>query len=168
MTAMWTDRGVLECKVAYICWLEPKKTAGLQEGQYKVKVLKEEQGSCRCETWWDQLERNVISILPSVRALCSHHSLGSRPTKQLASMGIPALLSNKSLPPFPISLPLWVSCSWPQERGGQVYFLRGGPFGVAARALPHCRWCIRWGSPRSRRRDSFITAALNLTVAVQR
>lgn len=116
----------------------------------------------RWETWWDQLEHNVISVLPSVCGPFPHHSLGSCPTKQLASMGIPALLSYRPLPPFPISRPLSLSCSWPQERGGQVYFLHGGLFGVVARPLPCCHWCIGWGSFKRCWWDSFITLALSL------
>lgn len=143
------------------CWLQPPYyNATLSPGKHtniKKVIWRNHEGR------WVNMMRSagthVIPFLPSVRF--SQHSLGSRPTKQLASMGIPALLSWRPLPPslFYLSSSL---CSWPQERGGQVYFLHGGPFEVAARPLPHRCWCIRWGSLKRRRWDSFITTALNL------
>ncbi len=55
-----------------------------QPCQYKVIW-----GNCEGR-WRDQLEHSVSPSLPAVRGPFSHRSLGSRPTKQLASMGIPA------------------------------------------------------------------------------
>lgn len=60
-----------------------------------------------------------------------------------------------------------VLCSWPQERGSQVYFHHGGPFRVAERPLPRHCWCIRWGSTKRSQWDSFITTPLNLIVSVR-
>lgn len=81
----------------------------------------------------------------------SQRSLGSRPTKQLVSMGIPAPTFHEDTLPASSA-----SAAGPAKRGGQVYFLPGGPFEVAVRPLPHQAWCIRWGSREGRRRDSFI------------
>lgn len=87
----------------------------------------------------------------------SQRSLGSRPTKQLVSMGIPAPAFHEDTLPASSA-----SAAGPARRGGQVYFLPGGPFEVAVRPLPHRGWCIRWGSREGRRWDSFIATSLHL------
>lgn len=77
----------------------------------------------------------------------SHHSLGSRPTKQLASMGIPALLSCRPLSPFSISLPLSLFAAGPRREAAKFIFSmvvplrwRRGPCHAAADVLGEGPW----------------------------
>lgn len=99
------------------------------------------------KTWWDQLDHDVIPFLPSVRESFSHHSLGSVPTKQLACMGIPALLSCRSLPPFSISLPLSLFAAGPRTETAKFIFStvvplrwRRGPCHTAVDVLGEGPW----------------------------
>lgn len=93
---------------------------------------------------------------------------GQPSNKTISKYGNPGPALMQTPPSLPLSLSSSLAlCSWPQERGGQVYFLHGGPFEVAARPLPRRRWCIRWGSLKRCRWDSFITTALNLIVPVK-
>lgn len=100
-----------------------------------------------------EISRNMCDFFPSP----PFFSLGSRPTRQLVSMGIPAPAFHQDTLPASSA-----SAAGPTRRGGQVYFLPGGPFEVAVRPLPHQHWSIRWGSLKRRRWDSFIATALHL------
>lgn len=162
----------------YLCWLTQHGWNVNCTLRFLVETLMMDCANMRLVLWknnkdhadvkHDGISRNKMWFLssPQFGVLCSHHSLGRRPTKQLASMGIPAVLSNKSLPPPSLLLLSSSLALCPRERGGQVYFLHGGPCKVVARPLPCCCWCIRWGSLKRHQWDSFITAALSLIVAV--
>lgn len=127
------------------CWLQPPYyNATLSPGKHtniKKVIWRNHEGR------WVNMMRSagthVIPFLPSVRF--SQHSLGSRPTKQLASMGIPALLSWRPLPPFSISLPL--SAAGPRREAAKFIFStvvplrwRRGPCHAAADVLGEGPW----------------------------
>lgn len=143
-----------------LCW----KHQLCQSCKNKICDSKGQRESGRCETWSSAATKSDFHPPFGLRTLFT--VLGSHPTIQLASMGILARFSYRPPPPLCISRPL-ANCSWPLERDGQVYFLLGGPFKVAAGPLPRHCWCIRWGSLMWSRWDSFITAALHLIVPVK-
>lgn len=93
-----TDTAVLECKLHALVF--GGNTAHDECANMRLVLWKNNKD--HTDVKHDGISRNKMWFLssPQFRVLCSHHSLGRHPTKQLASMGIPAVLSNKSLPPF--------------------------------------------------------------------
>lgn len=115
-------------------------------------------GVCACVCGGEITVRSAgTCVTPFPLLRFSQRSLGSRPIRQLVSMGIPASAFHQDTLPAASA-----SAAGPARRGGQVYFLPGGPFEVAVRPLPHRRWSIRWRSLKRRRWDSFIAIALHL------
>lgn len=91
-------------------------------------------------------EHDVISFLSSLCGSFSHHSLGSRPTKQLASMGIPELLPPSSTS---LSSSSSLACSLQLAPGETAKFIfssvvplrwRRGPCHAAADVLGEGPW----------------------------
>lgn len=127
--------------------------------------------------WWNKevqtdgkhvgISWNKMWFLSSLQSVDLFHItvFGNCPTKQLASMGIPAPLSYRPLPLFSISLPLWLTAAGPRGKAAKFIFSLVVPLGWRQGPLPRCSWCIRWGPLKKCRWDSSIPALYLIVLA---
>lgn len=148
---------------------------------YCIGHITPDKQSCQYKVIWSDLEeqwRKMGNMMGSAGTQCDFcpplslwpfftSQFGQLSNKTISKYGNPGPTLMQTPPSLLFLSSSLALGSWPQETGGQVYFLHGGPFGLAARPLPRRHWCIRCGSLKRCWWDSFIATALNLIVPVE-